>query len=186
MPDQPPAPPDNRGFLRRFLSPALTPEMQAGLALARKDRPDIPDPDTYGPISNAYADEPGNQAYVSPAGGMYLNQKAQLRPEDWADTIIHEQTHLDQQKRRGLGTAGEVVGRAFGVGAPEMGIGLPYGQRPDEMEAFGAGAHHARERGADDYQTYLKPSFTHPGQFYSPHDINLPTPRTDALTKRAR
>lgn len=169
---QPSAPIDMLRKLRSGLSsltgtPALPPEMQQGIDIARKERPDMADVSGYGPVSRMFQGGAGNLGYTSPGGGIYLNQaQAGQSPQDWADTVLHEQAHVDQQKRRGGGALSELLGM---FGSP-----APYGQRPDEMEAFQVEKERRNRMGRSPSPV---PSFSRPGEMYVPQDINLPLPK---------
>jgi hypothetical protein len=83
--------------------------------------------------------------------------------QDVADTITHEQTHVNQMKDRGHSAVGELLSTMFGEK-------LPYNQRPDEMEAFQSET--ARRAKMGRMQTAI-PQFSKP-EFYVPQDYNLP------------
>lgn len=74
---------------------------------------------------------PGAQAEAGLMGGIYVNpaNTEGLDPQDMADTLLHEQTHVRQGKGRGL--MKELYQRMM----QNQGW---YGQRPDELEAFQA------------------------------------------------
>lgn len=85
---------------------------------------------SYGPISKALL--PGAEGYVSPLGTIYLNQELMKgkQPQEVADTLLHELTHVRQANAR------SPVQRILEYFRQQG----PYGQRPDEMEAFQAEA----------------------------------------------
>lgn len=156
------------GILQRmFGSDAMTPEMEQGIAIARKENPNLSPVKTYGPLSRLLMSHA--QGYTSPARSIYLNPK-QLQgftPEDIADTITHEQVHSDQIGQRSANPLMEMYRQATTSN-------LPYGQRPDEMAAFQAEADRRNRMGR---QQTARPSFSHPGQDYVPQDVNLPVER---------
>lgn len=154
-----------RGFLSRmFGDDEMTPEMLQGIEIARKENPNLAPIESYGPLSRMV--QPKAMGYVSPNNKIYLNpaQKGQSA-QDWADTLTHEQEHVNQSRSRGYGPTMQLLRSMF---MPEN---LPYGQRPDEMSAFQA--ERARRSNMGREQSPV-PSFTNPGQYYIPRDINLP------------
>jgi hypothetical protein len=110
--------------------PELPPAMAEGLRLARREIPDLAPVDVYGPISKLTS--PNAQAYTSVGRNIYLNpaEMANLTPQQVADTITHEQQHVQQMRARGQGRIGEFF--------HTLSESAPYGQRPDEIEAFQA------------------------------------------------
>lgn len=159
-----------KGFLSRiFGSDEMTPEMQQGISIARREIPNMAPVQPYGFFSRLL--QPKAQAYASPGRTLYLNpnQMQGLSPQDVADTILHEQEHVNQMNQRGYGAGRELLNQMFGGGPT-----LPYGQRPDEMAAFQAEKNRRYAMGRP--QTPI-PSFTNPGQYIiPPSDINLPNP----------
>ena len=148
------------------------------IALAKKARPDLAPVETYGPVSRLWAPR-GSQGYTSPAGTIYVDPDNPVNstPEGLSDTHIHEQTHVDQMKRRGGGTLGQIWRMATD------GDSLPYGQRPDELEAFQAESNYASPQG----RATFKPSFTNPGgPDMLAADINLPVDPRQALIHQMR
>jgi hypothetical protein len=153
------------GLLQRlFGSSPMTPEMQQGIDIAKKENPNLGDVKSYGPISRMFMSNA--QGYTSPARTIYLNpeQMAGQNPQDVADTIIHEQTHVNQMKSRGSNPIMELLRESYGAGQP-------YQQRPDEMEAFQTEKDRRAKMGR--IQTAV-PSFTS-GNYYSPNDVYLPS-----------
>src|SRR5438132_12903528 len=66
-------------------------------------------------------------------GGVSVNMKAVENPQDLEDTLRHEFVHAGQIEKM---SPMEKVG-AFGTGFKQgIGMGVPYGQRPEEMEAY--------------------------------------------------
>lgn len=106
-------------------------KLSQAVSIAKKERPDLAPVEQYGFWSKML--QPNAQGYASPGGTLYINPaKLQgLNTQDIADTLIHEQTHVDQAKRRGNGTFGELMRQMMGNDGNEQ-----YGRRPDEMEAF--------------------------------------------------
>jgi hypothetical protein len=153
------------GILSRiFGSDAMTPEMEQAISIAQKENPNLAPIKTYGPLSRLLM---GNaQGYTSPARNIYLNP-AQLQgftPQDIADTITHEQEHVNQMRARGGNPLTELY-RESTTGR------TPYGQRPDEMAAFQAEQERRARMGR---QQTARPSFSNPEQDYVPMDRNLP------------
>lgn len=145
---------------RIFGSEEMTPEMIKAMEIVKRENPNLGNVETYGPISRLLMSRAN--AYTSPTGNIYLNPQ-QLKgysPEDIADTLVHEQTHVNQIKGRNLGPILETF-RGFG--------GDPYHQRPDEMEAFREEMLRRRKQGRG--QTAI-PSFL-TGEYYVPRDIRL-------------
>jgi len=160
----------SRGFLSRiFGSEPMTPEIQEGVNIARKENPNMAPVEPYGFFSRLL--QPNAQAYASPGRSLYVNptQMQGLSPQDVADTLTHEQQHINQMQNRGYGPGMELLHQMFGNNSR-----LPYGQRPDEMDAFQAEKNRRYSMGRT--QTSV-PSFTNPGEYYIPQgDINLPNP----------
>lgn len=161
-------PQDDKGLfaalMERFSGqPQLPPDIQEAINIAKKERPDLADVETYGPISKMLLGRA--QGYISPGKTIYLNpdQLKGLGKQDIADTIIHEQTHVDQMNRKGQGALGKIWEM---MTTPNE----PYGQRPDEIEAFQV-EQHRRDRMRRP-QTAV-PSFTTPGEYRIPSDIHL-------------
>lgn len=145
----------------------MTPNMLQGLEIARKEVPNLGAVSPYGPISSLFQGKA--QGYASPAQTIYLNQGVlgNLPPQNIADTILHENQHVNQMKQRSgpLGPTGEFLGQVFRNVTP-------YGQRPDELEAFQV---------EKDRQSRMKrqpdiglPSFSNPGQYNYKGNVYLP------------
>jgi len=144
----------------------MTPEMEEGIAIARKENPAIGNVQTYGPLSRFLMSDAN--AYTSPGRNIYLNPATMtgFNPQEVADTITHEQTHVNQMKERGYGPTREFFQYMFG------GSGEPYGRRPDEIEAFQA---EERRRARMGRMPGVMPSFDNAGEYYIPMgDIMLP------------
>lgn len=143
-----------------FGAGSMTPEMEQGVAIARKENPNLAPVQPYGFFSRMFS--PNALAYASPGKSIYLNpDKSQGQSaEDIADTLTHEQTHVNQMNTRGLGPTGELLHEMFG------GQKLPYDQRPDEMAAFQAEKDRRARMGR--MQTGV-PRFKGEG-FYTPQD----------------
>ena len=157
------------GFLQRiFGSSQLTPEMEQGIAIAKKEQPNLAPVQPYGFWSRMLL--PGGEGYTSPGKTIYLNpaQMAGHNPQEVADTLIHEQTHVNQMNRRGLLPVEELGSELY-----DNIVGPSYSQRPDEMEAYQA---EIQRRNRMKRMQAAVPSFE-TGQFYMPGtDINLPNP----------
>jgi hypothetical protein len=126
--------------------------------------------ETYGPISRLLMNRAN--AYTSPGRKIYLNP-AQLQgysPEDVADTLTHEQKHVEQMNQRNMNPIMEVLSNSiFGRG---INSAEPYHRRPDEMQAFSAEVNRRKQQGRT--QSAI-PSFE-TGEYYSPRDIRLRPP----------
>src|SRR5690348_17183066 len=110
---------------RLFGSTPMTPEMEQGIAIARKENPNIGQINSYGPLSRLLMSDA--QAYTSPSRTIYLNPNQLIgnSPQDVADTIVHEQQHVNQMVNRGGNTLTELYNELKGSIEP-------YYQRPDE------------------------------------------------------
>lgn len=140
------------------------PNIQAGINIAQKENPNLAPVSMYGPVSNLL--QPNSQGYTSPGGTIYLNPKQLqgMTPEDIADTVTHENTHAQQMQRTGGGALMQFF-REMMTGS------TPYGQRPDEIEAFQA---EEKRRNMMGRTQTAYPSFFNPGQYVVPLDQNLP------------
>jgi hypothetical protein len=174
----------SQNFLQRiFGSSPITPEIEQGLAIARKEMPDLANVEMYGPLSRLLLS--GAKGYASPAGTIYLNpaQLAGHSSEDVADTLTHEQEHVNQIKSRGGNPLTEafrnsIIGRAFNQGYE------PYHRSPDEMQAFRA--EDKRRRNMNRGGTTAIPSFE-TGEYYAPRDIRLrPPEQQQSIAERQR
>lgn len=141
-----------------------TPQVENAINEARKVAPDLAPVEMYGTVSRMVS--PTAQGYLSPGGTIYLNPDNLGSTTDIIDTLIHENTHARQRQSRGGSTLKELWRQMTGSDG-----NLPYGQRPDEMEAFqeaNAWRRSARQPAGS------VPSFSNPGQYYTPQDVNLP------------
>jgi hypothetical protein len=146
------------------LAAGLPEHIRRGIEIAAREHPDLGPIEPYGPISRALM--PANvEAYVSPGRTIYINpaMMAGYSPEDVADTLAHEQTHVRQARDRGQGSFMTALRLMFG--GPED----PYHRRPDELAAYQAEAQRRARMGRP--QT-SRPSFM-TGEFYTPTDVNL-------------
>lgn len=134
-------------ILARFMpaQPPSTPvvdNMDAGIAKLQQEDP------TFDPSQISYMGTmgkhllPGAEAFTGPMGGVHVNRDMMTgkSPDEVADTLLHEFTHARQAKDRGV--IGQLL-QQFQM----MREGLPYGQRPDEMEAFQAEADRRTRQG---------------------------------------
>lgn len=157
----------SRGFLSRmFGSDPFTPEIQQGIDIARKEIPDMGQVEPYGFFSRLL--QPKAMGYASPGNTIYMNPRTNIgqSPEDIADTLTHEQEHI-KQNQGGYGPTMNFL-RSL-LSSPRE----PYGQRPDEMGAFAAEKERRYRMGRPQSPS---PSFTNPGEWNIPRDINLPNP----------
>lgn len=151
------------GLLQRlFGSSELSPEMLQGIEIARRENPNLAPVQPYGPISRMAL--PNALAYASPGRTIYMNPSMMQgqSPEDVADTLTHEQTHVNQMNQRGGSSLMEFFRTLM---QPKD----PYHQRPDEMEAYGAEV--ARRNRMGRTQTGI-PEFT-TGRSIAPQNIQL-------------
>jgi len=150
-----------------FGTDPMTPEMEEGIQIARKENPNLAPVQSYGLLSRLL--QPRAQAYTSPGRSIYLNPSTLQgqSPQDVADTITHEQQHVSQMGNRGYGPTRELLYQMFGSD------NLPYHQRPDEIEAFQAERLRRSRMGRPQTVT---PSFS-TGQFRTSQDVDLPTYR---------
>lgn len=157
----------SRGLLSRmFGSDPMTPEMEEGLRIARKENPNLAPVEPYGFFSRFL--QPKAMGYVSPGNTIYVNpNQVGQSPQDWADTLAHEQTHVNQQQSQGYGPTMQLLRSML---SPTR---LPYGQRPDEIEAFQVEKERRARMGRP--QSPI-PSFTG-NDYFIPQDINLPLPK---------
>lgn len=157
------------GLLQRlFGSQQMSPDIEEGIRIARGEMPDLAPVKPYGPLSRlAMANA---QAYASPGQTIYLNTPSLegFSPQEIADTLTHEQTHINQTRQRGYGPTRELLHTIFGGSEGEE-----YGRRPDEMEAYDAEAKRTARMGR---MPGPRPSFLNPGVYtMSQGDIQLPS-----------
>lgn len=153
----------SQGILQRiFGSSTMTPEMNEGINIARKENPNLAQVQPYGMISRMM--QPNAMGYTSPGRTIYLNPTTMegQSPQDVADTLLHEQTHVNQMNNRGFGPTREFLNEAFSSGEP-------YHRRPDEIEAYQSEMQRRARMGR--MQTAV-PSFT-TGEMMIPSDIQL-------------
>lgn len=160
-----------QSFLQKmFGASQMTPEMQQGIDIARKENPNMAPVEPYGFFSRML--QPKAMAYASPGNSIYMNpdQNQGQSPQDIADTLTHEQEHIKQQQSSGYGPTMTLLRSMF------SGPSVPYGQRPNEMAAFQAEKNRRYAMGRT--QTPIA-SFQHPTESYVPQqgDINLPVER---------
>lgn len=108
----------------------LPASVEEGRRLLAAEAPDITTTpvEPYGLISKILMRNA--EAYVSPLGTIYANQDVlkDRSPQDAADTLLHELTHVRQARSR---SPIERILEYFNQRGP-------YGQRPDEIEAYQA------------------------------------------------
>lgn len=145
----------------------MSPEMEEGINIARQENPNLAPVNTYGPLSRMMM--PNANAYTSPGREIYLNPTTMTgyNPQEVADTLTHEQTHVNQMQDRGYGPTRELLNTIFG------GSSEPYGQRPDEIEAFQSEQRRQSRMGRT---PGVKPSFGTGEMFVPRGDIHLPNP----------
>lgn len=156
---------------RLFGQSEMGPNIQEGIDIARRENPNLAPVQSYGPLSRLLL--PQAQGYTSPGRNIYLNP-AQLEgfsPEDVADTIIHEQTHVNQMGPSSIMNFFKQFGNSD-----------PYHQRPEEIEAFQA--EQARRSRQGRLQTGM-PEFS-TGNIIAPQDIMLPAEKGIKVGPSAR
>ena len=167
--------PTQSWWSRIFGETPITPQIQQGIDIARRENPNMGQIEMYGPLSRLM--RPDAQAYTSPGRTIYMNPTALAgqTPQDIADTLTHEQEHVRQMQERGYGPTREFLNTVFGEGGP-------YGGRTDEMLAFEA--EKARRARMGRPQTAV-PRFNS-NEFYIPQDINLPSQGINTAPRRMR
>ena len=120
-----------------------SPRIQEGIDLLNKEGTPLPPRlgslGLLGNIRRSMDEKRGAELYgiTNPlTGSVGLNERVlnQKSPQDVAGTIVHEGAHAKQVQRQGLMRAlAELVGYD-----PEGEHSLPYGQKPNELEAFQA------------------------------------------------
>lgn len=160
------------GLLQRiFGSGQMSPEMEEGITIARGENPSIGNVQPYGLVSRIL--QPKAQGYTSPGRSIYLNpNKLQGQtPQDIADTVLHEQEHVNQMNQRNLNPVREFMHEAFGEDS-----NLPYYQRPDEINAF---AFEKKRRARMNRSQTAAPNFETGVDEVSRGNIHLHTPRVN-------
>jgi hypothetical protein len=113
------------------------PRMAEIIAKVRQQMPDVADAsiEPMGMVGSFLAPG-GAMAVTSPFGGVTYRPEAMksLSDPDAADAIAHELTHVRQVRNHSFGQ--KTLGGVFEGLKNTFGFGLPYGQRPDELEAF--------------------------------------------------
>jgi len=155
-------------ILGAFSGPALPDNVVQGQKILAKEAPDIATTpiQPYGALSRLTA--PQAEGYVVPGFGktIYINPELMKGKSDQevADTLLHELTHVRQNKSRSVI---DNILQTFGQQGP-------YGQRPDEMEAFQAEADRRTKMGRP--AIFGTPHFVDDSQ-ESQGDIYLPNAR---------
>jgi hypothetical protein len=115
--------------------PSLPNNVQEAMRLLQAEEPgfdpSIVGPKTALPLVGTFQVPPGAQAAATPFGNIRYDptQLEGQSAQDVADTLLHEYTHVKQMKPRG------VIGQILQMVTEKN---LPYGQRPDEIEAWQA------------------------------------------------
>ncbi len=118
-------------------------------------------------------------AFTNPLTGNIKYNPAALQGQPQSaieDLLAHELTHTRQAKSQSL------LGRIGEAAKSFVTPGVPYGQNPNELEAFQTEANRAAAQGR---VPSPMPNFQSPG-FRESTDINLPSPLQQALLKRAQ
>lgn len=159
----------SRGFLSRmFGSDEMTPNMNEGVQIARKEMPNMAPVEPYGFFSRSFG--PKNAlGYTSLGNTIYMNPKMNQgqTPQEVADTLTHEQEHIKQSPPYGA-----TMNLLKSMFLPQD---EPYHRRPNEMAAFQAEKQRRYRMGR---MPASVPNFE-TGEFYVPsQDINLPLPKS--------
>jgi len=150
------------GLLARlFGTEDFTPEEQEGIRIAKQEMPNMAPVQPYGFFSRLVS--PNANAYVTGGSNIYLNARGNegQSPQDIADTLTHEQTHINQK-------AGSSPFMNF-INSVFRGPQEAYHQRPEEMAAYQAEKDRRARMGRE--QSYV-PDFTS-GAFFAPRDVIL-------------
>jgi hypothetical protein len=114
--------------------------LSEAMRILKAEAPDF-DPSIVGsksriPGIGAFQVPAGAEAAATPFGNIRYdaNMLKDKPPQEIADTLLHELTHVRQAKPRGA------MGQIYKMIKDGIVERLPYGQRPDEMEAFQAEA----------------------------------------------
>lgn len=149
-------------------SSGLPANVQEAMRILKAEEPDfdpsIVGPKTGFPVVGSFQVPPGAQAAATPFGNIRYDP-AQLDgqdPQDVADTLLHEYTHVKQAQPRG------VIGQILQMVSERA---LPYGQRPDEIEAWQAEKLRRARMGRTKYDG--SPEFTREGEQNTRGDIAL-------------
>lgn len=151
-------------LMARFKSqPEVLPQnVTEGIAKLKGEAPDISSTSIgmMGGIAQHLL--PGAEGWTSPMGGISLNPEMMKgkSADEVGDTLLHELTHVHQAKQRG------VIGQVLATLMDK----LPYGQKPDELEAFQSEADRRTRMGRA--PIFGTPNFADAGQA-TRGDINL-------------
>ena len=151
-----------------FGSDEMTPEMQQGVEIAKREMPGMAPVEPYGLASRLLGPR-GALGYTSPGGSIYMNPatSAGQNPQEIADTLTHEQEHVNQQKASPYSPSVKFL-------MDMLSSREPYHRQPEEMAAYQAEKERRVSMGRS--QSPI-PSFT-TGEFHIPQDINLPLPKS--------
>lgn len=102
------------GLLERLFGSPTSPNMQAGIDMARQENPNLGDVHSYGLLSRMLMG--GAKSYTSPTKSIYLNSRQLdgLTPDQIADSISHESEHVDQMNDNQLSAPREFINELFG------------------------------------------------------------------------
>lgn len=147
---------------RTFGTDEFTPEVRKGIDIAKKENPNLATVKPYGFFSRLVAPQTYGIVGGYDPNSIYLSGRHNTGrdPEDIADTLTHEQTHINQVK-----SGSKPQGLFSSLVNPTQ----PYHRNPLEMEAF----HAERDRQIRTGRTQAIPSFS-TGQYIFPRDVNLP------------
>ena len=138
----------------------FSPEIQQGIAIAKREHPNMPDPHQMGMMGRFFAPSRA-LAITSPFNRISMNTEmlSGKNPQDVADVLEHENTHVEQHRNRGiLGQLNDTYSN----------LKTPYFENPNEIEAFQASAHRQNTMG--------RPVQTVPAvgnRWITPRDVNL-------------
>lgn len=141
----------------------MSPEIEEGIRIAKSENPNMPTPTRMGLLAKMFT--PSNAlAATYPFRNISMNENMLKghTPQEVADTLAHENTHVQQMRNDG------VLGQIY-RGYQES--QTPYWEKPSEVEAFRSTANRQKARGAT-----VEPILSVTGGYYSPQDVNLPLP----------
>jgi len=159
-------------LLTQRTASAADPRMAEIIAKVRQQMPDVADAPIEPMGAFGKLMSKGAIATTSPFGGISYNPDALqgASAADVGDTIAHELTHVRQVRGQSVGQKLGNVWEGLKYG---LGLGLPYGQRPDELEAFQT---EADRQLADHRSPNPTPGFN-TEDWKTLGDISLPAPR---------
>lgn len=142
----------------------MSPEIEQGIAIAKREHPNMPTPTRMGLLGHMVSPANAQAITSSITNGISLNDSILkgYTPQDIADILEHENTHVEQARRNGI------LANNYQMIQDKD---TPYYQRPNEVEAFRATGARQERMG-----NYVEPVPSVLGKFYTPHDVNLSHP----------